>query len=110
MLTIQILIILFILFVVIRLSLRLKRKELKPLSFISWLVLWLIVGVFVIWPETSAYLANLVGIGRGVDLGIYVALLIIFYLLFKIFLKLEKLDRKIVEIVRKIAINNKIDK
>ena len=37
-----------------------------------WLVFWLAVGVAFVMPESLTRLANLLGIGRGADLVLYV--------------------------------------
>ena len=40
------------------------------------------------------------GVGRGVDTAMYLSLLVIFYLLFRSFAKIEDLDRQLTRIVR----------
>ena len=51
-------------------------------------------------------LARWVGVGRGVDTAMYLGFLMIFYLVFRAFGKLEDLDRQLTRIVRANAIKD----
>ncbi len=66
-----------------------------------WFVFWLAVAIAFITPEFLTHLANLLGIGRGADLVLYVAVVVVFYLMFRIFVRLEKMEREITKVVRK---------
>ncbi len=107
---IQIFILVFVVFVWWRLYRRWQKDELNIHEFIEWFLFWLVVAVLAILPDTTSYLANLLGVGRGVDLIIYLALLVIFYLLFKIFVKLKKDERDITKIVRSLSLKDDQDK
>lgn len=98
---IQILAILFVFFAVSRVMLKFKRRELTISEFLTWLVFWLAVGVAFITPESLTKIANLLGIGRGADLVLYIAVVVVFYLMFRIFIRLEKMERDITKVVRK---------
>jgi len=106
MIVIQILIILFIVFAITKVGLRYKDKIISLQEFILWLIFWLIVCLVVIFPDITSYAANLVGVGRGVDLVIYLALLLLFYLVFRILVRLDKQEKEITKIVRKIALDD----
>ena len=101
---IQFIIIVVVVMVWWRLFSRLRAQEIKRLEFLEWFLLWLTVGVFGLAPQFSSYLANVVGVGRGSDLIIYLSILLVFYLLFKIFVRLEKFDRELTKVVREVAI------
>ena len=101
---IQVLVILFCLFAIWRVISKFKRQELKVSEFLMWLIFWLAVGVAFVMPESLTRLANLLGIGRGADLVLYVAVVVVFYLMFRIFVRLEKMERDITKVVRKDAI------
>jgi len=97
---IQIIISLFILFAVLRLVLRFRKTELKISEFVTWLVFWLAAAAAVWLPDFLTYVANLVGIGRGADLVLYMGVVVVFYLIFKIYIRLEKMERNITKVVR----------
>ncbi|MFH1111512.1 MAG: DUF2304 family protein [Patescibacteria group bacterium] len=104
---IQILILLFALFMWWRIYLRFKSNELTLREFVEWFILWFAVALLTIVPDTSSYLASILGVGRGVDLIVYLALLVIFYLNFRIFMRLEKNERQLAKVVRVIALKEK---
>lgn len=96
----QLLALIFCLFALWRVIAKFRRQELKPSEFIMWFVFWLAVGVAFFTPESLTRLANLLGIGRGADLVLYVAVVVVFYLMFRIFVRLEKMEREITKVVR----------
>lgn len=71
-----------------------------------WILFWLAVDVVVLLPNSTTVLANKLGVGRGVDLVVYVSILMIFFLLFRLNVKIEGVNRQITKIVRKNAIDN----
>lgn len=101
---IQIILLVIILIIIWRLYRRLASGELTRREFVEWFLLWLAVAFLVIVPETASYLAQLVGVGRGSDLVVYLAVLLAFYLLFKIFVRLEHTERDLTAIVRELAL------
>lgn len=101
---IQFFILLVVLVVWWRLYGRLRAGELTTAGFIEWFLLWLAVGLVGLWPEAASYLATLVGVGRGSDLVVYLALLLLFYLSFKVFVRLEQFNRTLTSVVRSLAL------
>lgn len=69
-----------------------------------WIVFWLAAAAVVIWPDSTFYFSNKLGIGRGADLIVYLALAIIFFLIFRLTALLEKQKREITELTRAIAL------
>lgn len=68
-----------------------------------------LLGIYVAWfPESTAQLAHLVGVGRGVDLMLYVWLLASGILFLVLHLKLVTQDRRLTELARALAIANAI--
>lgn len=107
---IQIIIALFALFALSRVYLRFKEKKLSSLSFVFWLAVW-VLGVWaVLDPDLTGKIANFLGIGRGVDAVIYASIAIIFYLIFRLYIKLEDTERHITELTKKIALNQVLNK
>lgn len=102
---IQILLSLFILFAVIKILGRFRAKEVAfgPLFF--WLVFWLAVGVVVWQPNLSTEVANRLGVGRGSDLVLYISVAVLFYVIFRLMVRLEKIEKNITRAVREIAID-----
>ncbi|MBU2542011.1 DUF2304 domain-containing protein [Patescibacteria group bacterium] len=85
-----------------------KRKSglLGPKGTVFWVVFWLLASIFVWWPNSTVILANYLGIGRGTDLVLYVSLAIIFFVLFRLHVKIESIGRDITKVVRKDSLDN----
>lgn len=81
-----------------------RARELSPAWFIFWLLFWIAVGIVVWLPQTTEIVARWLGVGRGVDVAIYVSILLLFYLVFRIFLKMQSIDRDITKMTQELAI------
>ena len=97
---IQIVLICFAVFAMSRVMIRYRRGNMRTVDLGLWLVFWVSVIVVAWLPDTTNLLARWLGVGRGVDTAMYLSLLVIFYLLFRSFAKIEDLDRQITRIVR----------
>lgn len=104
MIYLQIIITFFIALILLKLFKQRQQHKITVASFFIWLLLWLFVLVVFWQPNTTTYLAIMLGIGRGVDLVVYVSIIVIFYLLFKIFIRLNKIDSDLTKIVREEAL------
>jgi hypothetical protein len=65
-----------------------------------WMLFWVCVVVVAVHPDTTGLFARWLGVGRGVDIAMYLSILMIFYLLFRSFAKIEDLDRQLTRVVR----------
>ena len=97
---IQIVLICFAAFAASRVLLRFRRGGMKGLHVFLWLLFWTGVVVVVVQPNTTSWLATRLGVGRGVDIAMYLSILMLFYLLFRSFTKIEDLDRQLTRVVR----------
>ena len=102
----QLLFSLFVLFALSRAILRFKESKISIISLIGWAVLWLLVEIIIWIPDSTTHIAKMLGIGRGADLLIYVSIVTLFYLIFRIYIKLEDIERQITHLTRKIALQN----
>ncbi|AXI25580.1 hypothetical protein CFE53_05355 [Methanofervidicoccus sp. A16] len=104
---IQIFALVFAIFAMFKIIMQLKNNEINLESAIFWIFIWVLVILIVVFPQTMSHLATLTGVGRGVDVVIYVAIIILFYLLYRLYIKIENIEREITLIVREIAILEK---
>jgi len=107
---IQILAIGIVVLILIKTTSDFKKKRFTLFVFLSWLLLWAIVLTVAVHPQVTNFLAKLLGVNRGTDLAIYFSIIFIFFMIFRIIISLEKIEREITEIVRHIAFKNKSDK
>jgi hypothetical protein len=84
--------------------LRYRQRKIGAFGFFLWLVLWLGAATVIAFPDSTKVAARLFGIGRGVDLVLYVSVILILYLIFRVYVRLEQLDREITQIVRALAL------
>lgn len=106
---IQILIVLFIVYVFGRMLKKFRKGELSRREFIWWSILWSVIITATLLPKTTDIVANFLGVGRGYDLSVYISIIILFYLMFRMMIKIDQIDRNITKIVRKISISDKLN-
>lgn len=105
--SIKAIVILFILFVLWRTILRFRQGDITFRELIIWVIFWFLVSVAALVPKKTDVVAQWLGVGRGVDLLIYISIVVLFFIVFKIIVKLEKIDRDITQIVRTTALKDK---
>jgi small membrane protein len=107
---IQFILVVVIIVIVARLIYRLKNKDINRVAFLGWLVIWLLAAGVVIFPELSSYLANRVGVTRGADLVLYIAVIVLFYLVFRLLMRIERLEKSITKLIQDLAISENKEK
>mgnify|MGYP001203859899 CR=1 FL=1 len=104
---IQIIIVLFALFALSRAFLRFKDNKLTKIEFVFWGLVWVVAIVLSFIPGILGFFSKILGIGRGTDLLIYLSIILLFYLIFRLYVKMESIRKDITLLVRKFAIENK---
>lgn len=102
---IQIIASIFLIFAILKVIRKYREKNINLKEVLLWLVIWMVVGIVFWLPQATSFLANILGIGRGADLVIYISIIFLFYLLFKIFLILDRQQQEITKIIRHLALN-----
>lgn len=103
---IQVLIIAFAAFAFARAVGKFRVGELTRMALLLWGAFWIAVTVVTLLPDVTTWFARLIGVGRGVDAVIYFAIIFLYYFVFRIFLRLEKLDHDITLLVRKMSVSD----
>ena len=107
---IQIMILIFALFAFSRVYTNIKLKNLERLEAIFWGIFWILVIITTLMPEMVSNIANKFGVGRGVDLIIYFSIIILSYLIFRLYVKIEESQQQITHLVREISLWEKKSK
>jgi hypothetical protein len=102
---IQILIIVFAFFAITRTVFQFKKRTLSLGWLLFWTSFWAVTAFVAFLPQTTDAIARLVGVGRGADVVIYLSLIALFYLVFRIYVKIEQVEREVTGLVRKLALN-----
>ncbi|MBM4241629.1 MAG: DUF2304 family protein [Euryarchaeota archaeon] len=91
-------------FAIILSFLRFKEGKMSGGMLAFWLGVWIIVIWISLYPESTTFLANMIGIGRGLDLALILGLIGCYYLIFKMYTMIENIEIQITKIVREIAL------
>ncbi len=76
---------------------------------VFWVIIWMIILLLLINPNLMSKIADILGVGRGVDAIVYTTLAILLYLVYKLFERTERLEREITKLVREIAIKDRYE-
>ena len=107
MLPIQFVITLFAVFAVYRAYRAFFADILDRRKFLMWSCFWTAVVIVIYLPQTTDFVAKILGVGRGVDVVLYISILVLFYGLFQQSRKVDKLERSLTELVRQLAIKDR---
>ncbi|MFA6427512.1 MAG: DUF2304 domain-containing protein [Candidatus Magasanikbacteria bacterium] len=102
----QILVVIFSLFAIIGVISKKREGLLGPKGTAFWFLFWVAVSAAVLWPNGLQIIADHIGIGRGVDVVIYIALALLFYIIFRMNIKIEGLKRDLTKVVRDKALED----
>jgi len=89
----QIIVIIFITFAASRAYLRFKDKSLSISNLFFWMILWTIILIIVFDPKLADIAANIMGMQRGTDTMFFIAVMLLFYLVFRIYVKVDSIDQ-----------------
>ncbi len=105
MFLIQIVLLLFCLFAIVKVSARYRSGDIALGWLVFWLLFWVWAGVVALKPDSTTYWARLLGVGRGADVVVYLSLALLFFLFFKLMVNVERINKDITKIVREITLN-----
>lgn len=94
----------FILFAASRAIARYRDGSLTKTGLIIWLLIWCAAGLVVWMPDITMKVASALGIGRGADLAVYGAVIVLYYLVFRMYIFQNKAQQDITRLVRTLAI------
>lgn len=104
---IQIIGLLVVAFGIFRALISFKNHKISAKWLVFWLVVWSGVGIVAFIPSIASRISEPLGVSRGIDLLVYGSILFIFYMIFRIYLRLESLEHNITRLVREMAIRKK---
>ncbi len=85
---------------------RFRRGGLPFPQLAFWSLLWGGVVAVVLHPQSASFLAARLGVGRGADVVVYLAIALLFYLQFRLFVRLEDQERQITALARALALKD----
>ncbi len=103
----QIIGILFSLIMVYFALLHYKKGHLNGMEIASWIIIWVLVILIVIFPEVVRIYANSFAVSRVLDLLIAGAFIVLFVMVSSAYIRVSTLEKRIEELVRKLALKEK---
>ncbi len=85
---------------------RARQEAVSRREALAWSGVWIAAAIVIIRPEISSMIANTVGIGRGADLAVYLAVVVLLILTFNLYVQHHRLQRDITELVKKEALKD----
>ena len=100
---IQFLLMTGLLFIGLYFFIQLKRRV---LDLILFGLLITVAVIFIVRPDLTNRIAKQFGVGRGADLLFYIAILIFWFVILKLFARIRKLEKALTHLVRSEALAN----
>jgi hypothetical protein len=101
---IQIILIILFVLAIIKVVWRFHAHDISWQAMVLWILFWLAGIVIVSIPDITFQFARLIGVQRGADAVVYGALTLVFFILFRLLLSIERLKKEITILNRKIAL------
>lgn len=93
----------FLLFSLSRVWLRFRDGSIGIFGASGWALLWLLISGVVWLPNLTDKAARLIGIGRGSDAIVYASVILLFYSVFRLYVKMEYIDHQLTALIRALA-------
>lgn len=87
---------------------RASTGALSRLAAALWSALWIGAIIVVLRPGVADMFAAAFGVGRGADVIVYFSIVFLFYLVFRVFLRLSKIERDLTAVVREMGLRGVI--
>lgn len=101
---IKILLTLFVVFAWSRALLRFRDKAINFKEFGFWSLVWIATIVMVYLPGKATVLANLLGVGRGFDAMVFIAIVALFYAVYRLYVKSNEAEQEMTRLIREISL------
>lgn len=82
------------------------RRRIAPRVGFAWGMLWIAAAIAIARPELTAIVARFLGIGRGTDLVLYVAILGMVFGFFAVYVRMRRIESDLTKVVRELAIRS----
>jgi hypothetical protein len=100
----QILFCCFALFAIFAVIQKRTQQDIGPRGTFFWVLFWIAGMGVVLVPNSTHRIAALFGIGRGVDFMFYISFAAVFFLLFRLHVKIEHVSRSVTKLTRMVAL------
>lgn len=100
----------FALFAWSRAILRFREKSMNAKELVFWSLLWLSMIIAVYIPGKAFILARLLGLDNGLDALFFISVVVLFYSVYRLYVKSNENEQVITDLVRQLALKNGLSK
>lgn len=104
MIAIQIIALLFVVWMTYFSFLHFRRREFTLTEYAFWQIIWLGLAIIVIFPATTRIITRTLGFYRAFDFLTVGGIIILFGVTFRNYVLLRRNDRRLEELTRKLAL------
>ena len=101
----KIFLILFSIYAIHRAKKQYEKRQASRYWAVVWSFMWLVVIIVALMPQATDAVAKFVGVGRGADLLVYLAVIFLLFATYRMMVREQKMSEDITELVRKIAVD-----
>lgn len=102
----QIILTTFLVFALSRVILRFRGGNVSIIGLVFWTFIFGSAITLVLFPFLSIDVAKKIGVGRGVDAVIYSSIILLFYLVFRLYVYIQDLRQEISKLIEKLALKD----
>lgn len=85
-----------------------KKKEISVSEFIFWLIFWVLVVILVINLKRIDQIVSQLGFSAsGIEILLYLGIAACFSFIFRLRLKIERIEKDITKLTRELTLKNK---
>jgi len=87
--------------------LRFKEGGISFKEFFVWTLIWALAVLLILFREQLGFLTKFTTLQRPLDVVLAGGIILLFYLLFRIYVKIDMMDQSITKVVREMALEKK---
>ncbi len=103
----QAIVLIFVLFVLSRVIIKFRQGKINTYEMIFWSIVWVAVAIVLFIPQITNPIAEFLNIGRGIDVAVYLSIVLLFYLVFRLYVKVDALNHNLTKVVRETAVKKR---
>lgn len=85
---------------------RARQNAIRRIEAFAWSLVWGGTAAVVWYPNMTTRIAHAVGVGRGADLMLYGAVIVLLLLVFHLHVAHDRLERQLTELIREQALRD----
>lgn len=100
MILMQIFFLIIFIFAFCKVLVRYIHREIRFLDTLLWGAIWIGGGIIMLIPNSTFYVARFFGVQRGADIVIYITLVVLLFIIFRLTITLERYNKEITLLTR----------